>query len=93
MPEAGQITFTYKEVAELLVKAQNIHEGIWGLFVRFGLNAANVGENEASYRPAAIIPILELGLQKMDKESNIAVDAAKVNPKAQSKVPATALKQ
>jgi len=29
MPEAGQIVFTYKEIAELLVKQQGIHEGIW----------------------------------------------------------------
>jgi hypothetical protein len=80
MPEPAQITFTYKEVAEILIKAQGIHEGIWGLFIKFGLNAANIGENEAALRPAAIIPVLEIGLQKMDKESNIAVDAAKVNP-------------
>jgi len=85
MPEAGQIVFTYKEIAELLVKQQGIHEGIWGLFVRFGLNAANVGENEAALKRAAIIPILELGLQKMEKESNIAVDAAKFNLKQQYK--------
>jgi hypothetical protein len=32
---------------------------------------------------AAIIPVLEIGLQKFEKESNIAVDAAKVNPQLQ----------
>jgi hypothetical protein len=94
MPEPAQIIFTYKEMAETLIKAQGIHEGIWGLFFRFGLNAANIGENDAALRPAAIIPVLEIGIQKMDKESNIAVDAAKVNPKpATLTTPATALKQ
>lgn len=81
MPEPGQIIFSYKEIAETLIKAQGLHEGIWGIFIKFGLNAANIGDNEAALRPAAIIPVLEIGLQKMDKESNIAVDAAKVNPK------------
>lgn len=92
MPESGQIIFSYKEIAETLVKAQGLHDGIWGVFLKFGLNAANIGENEAALRPAAIIPVLEIGLQKMDKESNIAVDAAKVNPKPVT-TSATASKQ
>lgn len=92
MPEPGQIIFTFKELVEILVKSQGIHEGIWGLFVRFGLNAANIGENEAALRPAAIIPIVEIGLQKMDKESNVAVDAAKINPKPRGQA-TTAVKQ
>lgn len=80
MPEPGNIIFSYKEIVETLIKSQGIHEGIWGLFVRFGIKAANIGESEDLLRPAAIIPILELGLQRMEKESNLAVDAAKVNP-------------
>jgi hypothetical protein len=80
MPEPGQILFSYKEVVTAMLKEQNITSGIWGLFVRFGLNAANVGPSAADVRPAAIVPIIEIGLQKMPKESNIAVDAAKVNP-------------
>jgi hypothetical protein len=91
MPEPAQITFTYKEIVETLIKSQGIHEGIWGLFLKFGLSAANVGDNEAALRPAAIIPVLEIGLQKMDKENNISVDAAKVNPKIVAS--ATAVKQ
>ena len=51
------------------------------LFVRFGLNAANVGGNEDEVRPTAMIPVLEIGLQKAEKETNIAVDAGKVNPR------------
>ena len=80
MAETGQYIFTFKEVAEALLKQQGIHSGIWALYVRFGLKAANVGADDSDVRPSAIIPILELGLQKAEKESNIAVDAAKVNP-------------
>jgi hypothetical protein len=81
MPETGQIAFTYKEVVEALLKTQDIHEGIWGLFVRFGLGASNIGPTDTEVQPAAIVPIVQIGLQRMEKESNIAVDAAKVNPK------------
>ena len=81
MAEIGQLSFTYKEVVEALLKKQGIHEGIWGLWVRFGIRAANVGEAETDIRPSAIIPILEIGLQKFAKETNVSVDAAKVNPK------------
>jgi len=81
MPEASQITFSYKEVVEALVKKHGLQEGIWGLFVKFGIQGSNIGPTESDIKPAAIVPILELGLQKMDKESTIAVDAAKVNPK------------
>ena len=80
MAETGQYIFTFKEVAEALLKQQGIHSGIWGLYVRFGLKAANIGGDEADIRPSAIIPILEMGLQKFEEENNLAVDAAKVNP-------------
>jgi hypothetical protein len=80
MPEPTNIIFSYKEIVELFIKSQGIHEGIWGLFVRFGLSAANIGESEQLERPAAIVPVLDIGLQKMERESNLAVDASKVNP-------------
>jgi hypothetical protein len=62
------------------VKAQDIHEGIWGLYIEFGLSASNVGPNEMELKPAAVIPILKLGLQRFPHENNLTVDAAKVNP-------------
>ena len=89
MGESKQITFSYKELAEVLVKKQDIHEGIWGLYVRFGINAANIGQNDDELKPSAIIPILELGLQKFEKENNLSVDAAKINPVPKKKGKAT----
>ena len=80
MGEASQIIFSYKEVAEALVKKQGLHEGIWGLFIKFGMNASNIGPNEDELKPAVIIPIMEIGLQKFEKENNLSVDAAVVNP-------------
>ena len=82
-PVAAQtqtIVTSHKMVVEALVKLNGLHEGIWGLFVRFGIGAINAGENEQQLVPAAIIPVVEIGLQKFEKETNISVDAAKVNP-------------
>jgi hypothetical protein len=86
--ESTTLVTSYKQVAEALVKYHNLHEGIWGVFARFGLAASNVGPNENELSPAAIVPLVELGLQKFSKENNLSVDAAKVNPKPKPSEPA-----
>jgi len=81
MAEAQQIcTFTYKELAEALVKQQGIHEGLWGVYVKFGINATNIGTTPNDIVPAAIVPILEIGIQRFKEENNLTVDAAIVKP-------------
>jgi hypothetical protein len=89
------IVTSHKAVVEALIKYHNIHEGIWGIFVRFGIGAMNAGENEQQLLPAAIVPLMEIGLQKFEKETNISVDADKVNPKPQPPAwpPQAAIKQ
>jgi hypothetical protein len=81
MPEFSQILFSHREIVEILIKKQDIHEGIWGLYVKFGLNAANIGPTQTDVVPAAVLGVLEIGLQKFEQESNIAIDASKVNPR------------
>ncbi|HEY6769554.1 MAG TPA: hypothetical protein VI386_32830 [Candidatus Sulfotelmatobacter sp.] len=80
MPETNQLIFSFKEIVTALIKTHDIHEGIWGIFVNFGINAQNIGPSESELRPTAVIPVLQLGLLKFDKETNLSVDAAKVNP-------------
>ncbi len=80
MAEPTQIVFKHKEVVEALLKKQDIHEGIWGLFLRFGIQGLNIGMSADDLMPAAVVPVLEIGLQRFPEENNIAVDAAKVNP-------------
>ena len=81
MAEATQITFTHQEVVEALLKKQGVHEGLWAIYIKFGIRAANVGGSDASLMPSAIVPVLEIGIQKSDSESNLSVDAAKSNPR------------
>jgi hypothetical protein len=82
MAETTQLMFSHKEVVTALLKEQDIHEGIWMLSVQFGMGAANVGADEESgeLNPAAIIPVLKIGLQRSDKLNSISVDAAVANP-------------
>jgi hypothetical protein len=82
MAEARQFIFTYPEIAEALVKQQGIHEGLWGVYVEFGIAAANIGTTPESDDaiPAAIVPIQKMGIQRFDEPSNLTVDAAEVNP-------------
>lgn len=80
MAEATQLVFSHKEVVTALLKAQGLHEGIWGLYMKFGIAGANVGPTPTELHPAAIVPVIEIGLQKFDEVNNLSVDAAKVNP-------------
>lgn len=82
MADVSQIFFSYQEVAEALVKKQGLHEGIWGLDINFGLRASNVGETQNDVKPAAIVAVLQIGLHRQEKETNLSVDAAKVNPRS-----------
>lgn len=82
MADVERYTFTYKEVAEALVKQQGIHEGLWGIYVEFAIAAANVGSapESSDIVPAAIVPVQKMGLQRFPEANNLTVDAAEVNP-------------
>jgi hypothetical protein len=81
MSDAPQIIpFTYQELAEILIKHQDIHEGLWGIYVEFGIGATNIGQAPDELLPAAVVPIVKLGLQRFTEPNNLTADAAKVNP-------------
>ncbi len=82
MSQIDRYTFELKEMAEILLRHNNIHEGHWGIYVEFGLGAANIGVSPDGERvlPAAIIPIQKLGIQRFDQPNPLTVDAAVINP-------------
>jgi hypothetical protein len=82
MEKSERIMFSYQDVVECLLKKQGIHEGLWGISISFGFGAiiANSTDAPEKYLPAAIVPVQEIGIQKFETESNLTVDAAKVNP-------------
>ena len=81
MPEQTELTFTLKEVVTALLKAQDIHEGIWGLHVKFGLRGMTLGATPADVLPTALLGVMSLSINKSEQVSNIAVDAAEANPR------------
>jgi ribosomal protein L14 len=86
MATPKQIVFSFKEIAEILVREQKeIKEGHWGIFVRFGLQATNIIDSDDRALPAAIVPIVEMGLQPFEKPSSMTVDAAEVRTKYDGK--------
>jgi hypothetical protein len=80
MAEPTQIMFSHKEVVTALLKEQGIHEGIWMLAMQFGFAAANVGSSEGDLNPAAIVPVIKIGVQRAETQNSLSVDAADVNP-------------
>ena len=80
MAEPTQIVFSYKEVVEALLKKENIHDGVWGLYIEFGIAGANLGPDKDNLKPTAIVPIMKIGLQKFEEENNLSVNATRVNP-------------
>jgi len=81
MQKQNQITYTYQELATALIKDSNIHEGLWGIYVEFGFAAANVPSPSPDVlTPSSIVAVQKIGIQIFEKENNLTVDAAKVNP-------------
>jgi len=72
------IHFSFKQVVEALIKQQGLTEGIWGLFVEFGIGAVNIAGPDGAIKPTALIPIMKLGLQPVPTVTDIAVDAASI---------------
>jgi hypothetical protein len=79
-----RLIFTYdvNELVEMLIKKQDIHEGLWALYIEFGFGVTNVpmppdGKN---FQPAVINVVNRIGIQKQDSPTNLTVDARQVNP-------------
>lgn len=84
MAEAIQFMFEHQEIAELLVKKQGIHEGLWMISIEFGQGAASIptGPDGKTFQPAAINFVQHIGIKKHEgPPSNLTVNAAEVNPR------------
>ena len=82
MAETKSLTFSYKELAGILIKDQKLHEGLWGVIFEFGLAGGLFAFPPGGdvVVPTAMIPIVKVGIQRFDEANPITVDAAQVNP-------------
>ena len=58
------LLFSYKEVVTALLKQQGIHEGIWSLATQLSESAPSMPGQYEQLSPAAIVPLLAVGIQK-----------------------------
>jgi len=82
MAEAKIVTFDHRELAAILIKHQDIHEGLWSVYFEFQLAAANVpiAPDSKNFIPASINFVVKVGIQRAPSHDNLCVDAAVVNP-------------
>lgn len=89
MADTPQIIFSHREVAEALVKAYGLHEGLWGVYIEFGIIAGNIpvagAIDTSNIVPAAVVPVNKIGIQRFSEPNSLTVDAAIVNPAPKSK--------
>ena len=77
MAETSQLVFKHPELARILVEHEGITEGHWGVFLKFGLGAGNVpGPDGSTLIPAAIVPVIEVGIQKFSEPNSLTFDAS-----------------
>lgn len=83
MPEVERILFSHEELVALMLKEQGITQGLWRLYVRFNLGAANLTSpaDESLLLPGSIVSIRDIGIVRTDEPApGITVDAATGEP-------------
>ena len=83
MAEVAQYQFNFKELAELLVKRQDLHEGVWAVGFNLNLVAGTMGPTPEQSFPSAMVQIASAILTRVEDGQPMppsAVDAAVFNP-------------
>lgn len=68
------------ELGALLIKHNDIHEGLFNVSVEFQIGVGSVGPEPNSVVPGAMIGVSRIGLAKVDQSGPHTVDASKTNP-------------
>ena len=88
-----EVTVQWKTVLIALVRHYHIHEGIWEVNLQFGsalsMKADIHAKNGVQLLPAAICPAFGLVLKRVEKLTELAVDASIVNAKPADEKPTT----
>lgn len=73
------------ELCALLIKHNDIHEGLYNLSVEFRIGVGAVGPDSNDVLPGAMMGVYKIGLSKADQSSPQTVDAAIINPKKKTR--------
>lgn len=75
-------SLSIKELTELLIKTNGIHEGKFELSVEFQIGVGVVGPSPETVVPGAMVGVNRVGLTQSIVEGPNTVDASLVNPKS-----------
>lgn len=78
-------SYELREIAEILVKQNRLHEGIYDLAVEFHIGVGAVGGDSSSAVPGVLVGVKRIGLIKSAVQGATTVDAAEVNPAPKTK--------
>lgn len=81
-PNKQEVLYSHdlREIAEILVKHHNFHEGLYELTVEFQIAVGAVGPDSSSIAPGAMIGVRRIGLMKASAAGPSTVNAAEANP-------------
>lgn len=80
MAEVQKYECNAQELVTAIIKHKKIHEGIWGLELRFNFAAMNFQAPDGQICPASVASVQSYFIARVDRVSPISVDAAIVNP-------------
>lgn len=72
--------FTYEQLARMMMREQNIHEGLWMVSVGFAMIGVNAGPEPDKILPSAIVGVQNFGLVSTAEQGPLVFDAAVLNP-------------
>lgn len=75
-----------RDLAAVLVRHYDIHEGRYDLLLEFHIGMGLVGPDKAALTPGAMIGISKVGLIKSMADGPTTVDASIVNPKKKTRI-------
>ena len=78
MPETTQISYSHKELTELILRDRGITTGHWAIYITFRLVGANAGLEEGDLKPVAMTFVESIGVTRVPEPNPLSVDASKL---------------
>jgi hypothetical protein len=79
-PIASTAPLSLREIAALLVKHHNLHDGLWDLSIEFQIGLGAFGPSPSEMTPGGFVGIKTVGLQRAQVQGPHTVNAADLNP-------------
>ena len=73
------VTFSSRELVEVLIRHHGITKGIWMLHVEFVMGAGSIPGPEGKALPTALIGMNKIGLAEVSALNDLAVDASTIS--------------